>query len=433
MLRSILAILIPGCLLISGCAWRGYAGELDPPYTDRIIFSPDGQQAAYVWTDRCWSLIPLYIDSLAAAKTELLGWCAADGTNHIVEIDRRAHFGFGGSRSVLCIAFSPDGRHLAAALEGRIDIVDTATGKVRRLSGPPGKFTSATWFDNRQLVYALTNSLDDGQGAKVERSVYRQAIESQEPVRLFGRKSSRPEYTAFRESWAPGGRTVLLAEANELWRLDLTSGDVALLARAPTRGNPVVGTYEPTLDPKGNESGFEITTDWTINWKPDGEVVSVLASHSVDARLLLAGVFECESWRFTDRKAEYYRDVAGRWVSPISWTPDSLMLVSWSKPPRAPVGLIQYKPWKVIDFSDRYGNELPRNGNGFQTVQTLSPGWLAIGPGEKDPMMYAVDYDGKKQIPLTEHAFAVSGDGRKLAEVVSKGKIVIKALDLPAK
>jgi hypothetical protein len=441
MLRRILAILIPGCLLISGCAWRGYAGELDPPYTDRIIFSPDGQQAAYVWTDRCWSLIPLYIDSLAAAKTELLGWCAADGTNHIVEIDRRAHFGFGGSRSVLCIAFSPDGRHLAAVLEGRIDIVDTATGKVCRLYGPPGKFTSATWFDDKQLVYAMTTSVGQQRRPIVERSIYRRAVDSQESVRLFARKSSRSDYIAFRESWAPGGRTVLLAEANKLWRLDLASGADKLLARAPTLAKTDAGPLRSTPDPNDrplakpgeHDYEFEIETNWDINWNPDGEQVSVLARDSVESKLLLAGVFDCKSWRFTDLKAEYCRDVGDKWVMPISWTPDGYLLVRGPKPRAGAVNLIRFSPWEVIDFLGRYGKELPHNASGFEVVQHLSPGWLAIGPGEKDPMMYAVDYGGKKQIPLTENAFAVSGDGRKLAEVVSKGKIVIKALDLPAK
>lgn len=442
MLRGILAILIPGSLLISGCAWSGYAGELsNPPYTDRIIFSPDGQQAAYVWTDRCWSLIPLYIDSLAAAKTELLGWCAADGTNHIVEIDRRAHFGFGGSRSVLCIAFSPDGRHLAAVLEGRIDIVDTATGNVCRLYGPPGKFTSATWFDDKQLVYAMTTSVGQQRRPIVERSVYRRAVDSQESVRLFARKSSRSDYIAFRESWAPGGRTVLLSEGSELWRVDLSSGAASLLIRAPKLAITDLGPAAlasdpndpPPAEPDEHKLGFEIETYWDINWRPDGQQVSVLASDSVGSNTLIAGVFNCKSWRFTDLKTEFCRDAGDKWVSSISWTPDGFLLVRCFKRPKGTVTLIRFSPWEVIDFLGRYGKKLPHNASGFEAVQHLSPGWLAIGPGEKDPMMYAVDYGGKKQIPLTENAFAVSGDGRKLAEVVSKGKIVIKALDLPAK
>lgn len=445
MLRNILAIMILGCLSISGCVWHGFAGEVENrPYTNRIIFSPDGKQAAYVWTDRCWSLIPfpptMPIDSLASAKTELLGWCTADGTNHIVEIDRRAHFGLGNSRSVLCIAFSPDGRHLAAVLEDRIEIVDTTTGKAHRLAGPPGKFTSATWFDDNQLAYAVTKSIEEWPSVVVERSVYRQAIDSQEPVRLFARMSSRREYAAC-VSWAPGGRTVLLSEGRELWRVDLSSGAASLLIRAPKLAITDLGPAAlasdpndpPPAEPDVHKLGFEIETYWDINWRPDGQQVSVLARDSVGSNTLIAGVFNCKSWRFTDLKTEFCRDAGDKWVSPISWTPDGFLLVRCLKPPKWTVTLIRFSPWEVIDFLGRYGKKLPHNASGFEAVQHLSPGWLAIGPGEKDPMMYAVDYDGKKQIPLTENAFAVSGDGRKLAEVVSKGKIVIKALDLPTK
>lgn len=446
MLKNILAILFPVCLLLSGCAWRGYAGETEMrPYTNRIVFSPDQRQAAYVWTDRCWSLIPLYIATLAEAKTELLGWCTPDGVNHLVEIDRRVQIGgFGNSRWIHSIAFSPDGQHLAVVLADRVEIIDTATDRRQRLAGPAGEFTSAVWLDSNQLAYAMSNSLGDGPGAGVERSVYRQAIEGGQPIRVFARKSGPPGYDAYHESWSPDGRTVLLAEANELWRLDVTSGAVSLLTRAPTRGNPGTRPYQPTLDPvAGSNGGFGNEATWCIKWKPDGEEVSVLASDSASAKLLLAGVLECKTWRFTDRKQEFCRDVGDTWVLPISWTPDGFLLVRWQRRPRWPFGLIRYSPWKASELLKAYGKDLPVTSNGVEVVQPLAPGWLAVGPGEdpgwwprvspdqKDPMMYAVSYDGKQRIPITKNDVAASPEGRKLAEVVGKGKIVIKELNLP--
>lgn len=444
----ILILLVPAFAFSSGCVWRGFAGEVENrPYTDRIIFSADGRQAAYVWTDRCWSLIPfppaMPIDTLAEAKTEWLGWCSPDGTNHLVRIDAQTHFGggFGNSRSILGIAFSPDGRHLAAVLEDRIEIIDTGTSEVQQLTCPRGKFTGARWFDNAQLAYATTRITEERPGAVVERSVYRQAVDKGKPVCIFSRTSRRPDYRAFRESWAPDGRTVLLAEGGKLWRLDIASGASSVLLRVapPAEGQrdslpTASGPHSQPLILLGEKAyGWEPDTDWDIDWTPDSRQASVLARDSCQANLLLAGVFDCQSWRFTDLKKAFRRDVGGRWVLPISWTPDGFLLVSSLKPGRWAISLVRCSPWQVTDFLGRYGKELPRNMNGVGVVQHLMPGWLAIGPGEKDPMMYAVDYDGKKQSPLTKHPFKVSGDGRRLAEVVSKGKIIIQTLDLPEK
>lgn len=449
----ILILLVPVLVASSGCAWGGYAGEIGGrPYTDRIVLSADGRQAAYVWTDRCWSLIlfpppmlifpPLIpVGSLAAAKTEWLGWCTPDGTNHLVRIDARTRVfgGFGNSRSIRGIAFSPDGRHLAAVLRDRIAIVDTGTGEVRQLTCPRGEFTSARWFDNTQLAYATTSRTDEP-GVLV-RSVYRQAIDKGKPIRVFSRTSRHQDYAAFRESWAPDGRTALLSEGLDLWRLDIASGAIALLDRVTTypekQRDPLSttsGMFDPPPIPFKTEAyGGVMEVNWHMHWRPDGKEVSVLAIGPTWAKLLLAGVFDCQSWRFADRTTAFYRDVGDRWVQPISWTPDGLLLVRASKSGTWSISLVRHDPWRVIDVSERYGKELPHNTNGFAVVQHLMPGWLAIGPGKKDPMMYAVAYDGKRQRPVTKYPFKISGNGRRLAEVIRKGKITVRTLDLPGK
>ena len=430
--RLVLLILTAVVAASSGCAWNGFAGDVEARhYSKRIILSADGSRAAYVWTDRCWSLVPwpppMPIDTLAEAKTEWVGWCNPDGTNHLARIDGqlRVSGGYGNSYSVRSITFSPDGRHLAAALKNRIEIIDTATGDVQRLKGTRGRITSVCWFDNTQLAYATVSDSDQTEDGRLVRSVYRHAIDKAEPVRVFSRGSKRAHYTPFCESWAPDGRTVLLTEGRELWRLDVSSGASEVLVQAI-----------PSADLPGEEEDglMDRDMDWDINWSPDGRQVSVLASGgSGRGKLRLAGVLDCRSWEFTDLKEKFLRKVGDTWVRPILCTPDGFLLVTAPKPGRSVTYLVRCDPWQVIDFSQRYGDGLPRGLTGFQTVQQLIPGWLAVGPGEGDSVMTAVDYDGRRRVRIANHPARLSPDGRKLAEVVRKGKIVIRPVDLSGK
>ena len=382
-----LLLMISSGLAAGGCAWRGYAGEVeDRPYTDRIVFSGDGRQTAYVWTDRCWSLIPfppaMPMDTLAEAKTEWVGWCTPDGANHLVRVDGRTRCGggFGNSRSICALAFSPDGRRLAAVLADRIVVIDTADGSARRMPSPGGELTGAAWFDDARLVFATTRADRAPPGAVVVRSIYRQAVDGGEPVGVFSRTSRRSSHVAFRASWAPDGRTALLTEGRELWRVDLADGEATrLLHLAPPAGSAPSDRRPRVFGDDGSAWGAD--ANWDIHWKPDGREVAVLASDAIGADLLLAGVFDCRSWRFTDLKAAFRRDLGPKWVLPISWTPDGLLLVRCAKPGRWAISLVQCRPWRVTPLPEPPGGEFPVNDSGRQVVQPLTHGWRSARDG----------------------------------------------------
>lgn len=426
MIGAVVVALVGVLGAAGGCAWTGYAGELETqPYTDRIVFSRDGMRAAYVWTDRCSSLIPLGFVPLAEAKSEFVGWSGPHGrSDSLTLIDAKCTLGgFGNLRSINGLEFSPDGAHLAAVLEDRIEIIDVRSGKRRRVSPQRGKIASMRWFSSNCIVYATDTAVSADGLHKARKSIFREEITTPaHRVQLFSKWSKRSRHEAHKEFWSPDGGAALIIEAPNVRLLDLGSGQLTRVARL---------------------ANCEIDE---VAWKPAGSAALCLftdrkydtsGGYSTSGKLLKAILVDRTTREVTDLTAAFRRVAGETYVGIISWTRDGQYVLTRGYPTSDQqtrdhkIYLIRPRPWQVIPFRDNYGKALPRNYVGFPVVQTLRPGWLAVGPGKKDPMMYAVDYQGRRVIPVTKYPFAISPDGMRIAEVIRNGKVTIRELKLP--
>jgi dipeptidyl aminopeptidase/acylaminoacyl peptidase len=424
----LLAILSPvlAALAGGGCMVIGFAGELENrPDTDRIILSSDGQRAAYVWTDRCLSLIPwppaMPMDRLGELKTESVGWCNPDGSNHLVAVDVRSRLNgsFGNSRSIEGLTFAPDGGHLAVFLRNRITIINTASGALTTPPCPDGPFVGAGWSDDGHVVYITENDRQSEPGPEMRRSVYCQAIDGDRPIWQLSWPSWRGSYGVM-EPVSTDGQHVLLVDGEELRCLNTKDGLVKPLTRFHL---PKESRYSRGL--------FAGAVRWSFRWAGDGSRAAALAEDDTTGRLLQAAVVDCQTGHVQDLTEAFRCYLPDRWISLISWTADGLILVQAAEPNGWGIYLVRPEPWKVDRFQDHYTKELPHNTNGNHVVQPFQKDWLALGPGTQDAMMVAVDYAGKHEVPITKLPFVIASDGSRIAEVLGKGNIRVRLLAPP--
>ncbi len=172
-------ILIPVLLLalIGGCSSTGYVGtgyQSEDPTPNRIVFSKDNKQAAYIWTDRWTSMIPFPpcypISPLAELRTERVGWINGSSRNYLVSIESRAQVGgTGNAEWIHDLSFSPDGGLLAIAVGKRIVVFNTDSGRREYGLMAAGEVTALLWPSSGEVIYVTDQS-------EHERKVYRQTL-----------------------------------------------------------------------------------------------------------------------------------------------------------------------------------------------------------------------------------------------------------------
>ena len=412
---TVMAVL--GLVVAPGC--YGYVEVESPtfqPDGKAVTFSPDGKNVAYVWSDTIESVIPFWIDTMGAATAEYVGYCRTDGPSEHRLVRFHEHAAFPGSavrHVVRYVAFSPTSTHLAILCRHSLHVIELATGLGRRLSPlGQGEVTSFRWLSGREVVYGF----EFGPEAWPDRrTLFRQRIDGDAcRVVLFTRPGNRAPFNVFRERWSPDGSRALIRVSKGVRLLEVATGKVS---------PPLKNLRSPEMSSH-------------VMWRPDGAVALYCYKNATGSRTQHAFLIESSSLLVKDLTARF-RDLLGRNRSwePELWTGEGKYVVVTGMK----TCLIRLDPWQAVRFEDQYGRDMPVRRSGYRTIEYLRPGWLRLVDDRMTRSAFgdridslAVDYQGKRVVPISKRPIAISPDGTRFAEVVRKGKVIVKPLDLPA-
>ncbi len=187
------------------------------------------------------------------------------------------------------IALSPDGREVAYGEDGRIRVVEVATGEVRDLVVPPdGQVASApAWSPDGSTIGYMVGTPAHRSGG----GIWGVPAEGGSPVRLVDGAVGDP-------AWSPDGSRIAYLDTSTgrrgLWVLDVVSGETQRSRR---------------------DAGCFLSSGAPV-WAPDGSAIAVgVTTHDGDT-------LACRLWLVQpDGPAEAQRPIADGRASHAAWRP----------------------------------------------------------------------------------------------------------------
>ena len=217
---SIVVVLLTG-FLAGGCNVRTVTGM--------IINSPDRKSEAYLQVDhlRTLYLVALVVDfpgsgdkMISIDSTVYLCWQPNGEPNRmrrvIVSPETETHNPLGCN---VAPKFSPSGRHVAVVSHACINIVDTTTGKCRRLPGRDLRIDSFAWLTDDEVAFSSRRKVgEDPQPAsnRYDVSFLRQRIHNEQVAREVHKLINIPDDHILAH----------LHEPNYIWRRNGNAFDV---------------------------------------------------------------------------------------------------------------------------------------------------------------------------------------------------------------
>ena len=302
------------------------------------------------------------------------------------------------------------GLHIAVQTRSRIFLVSPATGKFRQLDTGEGGICGLAWLSGDQLAYAQAVPDPKDKGETLILHVYRQKIGADRKARVVAHAGDG-EAGIPPAGWSPDGRYVILYSGLGQSRLlDVQAGKTRNIG-------PAIATLEG------------------IAWKPDSS--AVFCGFRPHARLGKVGmpvgrIMPVLIQPATGKAASL--PIKGDWAAysfyASGWTPDGKLLVvnaGWSR-----CCLVRPQPWLVIPLKDKLIKrfKIATDDAAPQVHPLAAAGWLWTR--SPDGKSYALDYHGRRFVQIAEEGFwAVSPEGKRIAEVNAKGEVKIRALKLP--
>ena len=421
---ALAVVVLPCALVLSGCVCGS------DTYISDVVFSPDGKYVAYR-RRHDGGIGHLLILALVWRKDEVR-WCRASAPDEqrSVVIDQRVGFWIlgGGPRTEWTrdVRFSPDSRQLAIqttnglllAIEttSSLLLVDVATGKVRRPVTNDERIESFTWFGPGEIVWCEIVGEEKGREGAAWRIWRLDVNDPQAQTKLaatgpyfsLGDYLSRGGGDLSHVEWSPTGKHVLIALCYSVGPcavVDLETGERTVLS-----------------PPGGQFSGAA--------WRADGS--AVLVAFNIMKR-------DCETHAgnefvsldlATGRRHDWLRDLPASHPADVPtyslmplWTADHRYVV-------ARTGTPEDWNWRLIRPDSGEEIVLPRRICWPDPLPIA--GWFSTIDWNSNTLAdCAVDYTGSTSVPLSEHEWAVSPDGKLLAEVTEDGKVNIVKLELP--
>jgi Tol biopolymer transport system component len=198
-------------------------------------FDARGDRLAYVGSSGSISVVDLA--SGVTTRTDACAGCAHDT---------------GGIPPIGSIALSPDARDVAYGEDGRIRVVEVATGKVRDLVEPPdGQVASApAWSPDGSTIGYMVGTPAHRSGG----GIWGVPADGGSPVLLLDGEVSDP-------AWSPDGSRIAYLDTSTarrgLWVLDVTSGETR---RARTDAGCFLSSGAPVWAPDGTAIAVGVTT-----------------------------------------------------------------------------------------------------------------------------------------------------------------------------
>ncbi|MBL8160620.1 MAG: PD40 domain-containing protein [Anaerolineae bacterium] len=221
-------------------------GEDHTDFEYNTIWSPDGQQLAFIGGNA--SAGDIYV-------------AAADGSAS------RNVTGTGAGYSNL--AWSPDGRYLAAESLGDIILVDVADGTVRNLTAHPTRDLRPAWSADGRYIAFMSSRQSGGMGG-TRFDLYLQdtdCIHSGESCADSLRRltDEHPADSSWQINWSPVGTRLLFASiswmgGSDVYWADADSGAVRNLTHDTARDS------SPEWSPDGSHFAFEssVSGEWAL-------------------------------------------------------------------------------------------------------------------------------------------------------------------------
>ena len=409
----------PGRVLLRAAAlaaWlsAGLGGCVSSQQAEDVIFSPDGTKVAYVWRNRNESW--MYEVSFSGTTSEYIG-LSGEGIPEKLRTVEIRHV----TRSPAFLAryvvssprYNPAGTHVAFINEGRIDVLDLATGKRDFATPDEERVSSFRWLDDRRIAYATLLPPDDQPpppGADWDLPLKRKAllrhdIYQKPEVReeLFANRMEL-EQPAFKVYWAPDTKSVLIVDAVGVAFLDLETGALR---------RPVVEHFSKARG---------------VCWKSDSSAVFVGYGWSHNQTGPKGGfLIDRETLKVTDLSEKLREALVMDWFEALGWTADGRWIIVRSA---MHTSLVRPDPWRVIRLEREIDERLPRYMTELRQIRGLRPGWLSL---ETHPFgrTYAIDYLARWIVPIADQAWALSPDKQRIAEVFGLGVVNIRDLRLP--
>jgi len=407
---GVIMTLLPFVLLMSGCASSAKIWDLQ--------FTPDSTGVVFLHSDesRCGLFGMGWVLGAAAGHAELCWISTHDGTEVFRILLHKGVAGpwttrpprhFGGGYALI----SPDSQHVAfRRSEGDILIVDRQ-GRQRTLPGACS-ISRIAWVSPTEVAYVETH--EDQEDDDNTLTVWRQAISGDSERRMIYRAMRRRWQTY----WSLKGQYAVMEVEDGVKLLDVHSGeavDLGLPERADLR---------------------------EVAWSPDGTKVFLLVWHMNTDHLSPYGsrfvVFEPQTGRRVEWEwAETHRSypfVGGYTKALVScWTAESRYIVLRSAEDR----------WLLVDSQSRQTCDLSKLLSEHSQEEDIDvgkvhdimglpiPGWVCIKTSVAGVL--AVDYEGRHFVKITEgDNWAISSDGKFIADSDEKGQVRIRELKLPS-
>ena len=400
-------------LAVAGIA-LGASGACAHSYVDHVRFSPVGRTVAFTRHDVVFMGFTAGLTSVGiGSDAQHVCWAEAARPGRVrsaVLLRQRFRGGRGLPDLIEEIAIAPDSKHIAVPTRSRIFLVSLATGKFRQLDTGEGGICGLAWLSGDQLAYAQAVPNPKDKGTTRLLRVYRQKIHADGKARVVAHAGDG-EAGIPAAGWSPDGRYVILYSG---------LGQSRLLA---------------VQTGKTRNIGPPIATLEGIAWKPDSS--AVFCSFRPHARLGKVGMpvgrimpvlIQPATGKTTPLPSKGDWAAYSFYVS--EWTPDGKHLVvnaGWSR-----CCLVRPQPWLAIQLKDKLIERFKiAADDAAPEVHPLAPaGWLWTR--SPDGKSYALDYHARRFVKIAKEGYwAVSPEGKRIAEVNAKGEVKIRPLKLP--
>ncbi|MBT7170823.1 MAG: hypothetical protein HN909_03530, partial [Phycisphaerales bacterium] len=411
-----IAILLAG--LMAGCSTE-HRGSSE------LTFSPDGKMVAFSWNysktrmPASW-LWPVYYNW--GTKRQFL--CLAPTATPEVCPQFEIHRDWGmpdfiARFAIEHVRISPDSNRVAWVDEGRLVVAPSHNPDLSAVLTPEDEtIDTFCWVGRDEIVYSSLRVDEQPELADVNyKAIYRQTIdlgqarsENPPPIerRELYRAMTADDTEPFEVHLAPDKRAAILMGNLSVVLLEFDPAKAKTPIRIPRRSGKARG----------------------VCWAPNSEQVFLAfgwedVAEGPDGAILL----QRQSGKVTDF-TDYFLEIFG--TNPFrcnEWTVDGKFIIAMDLR-MLRVYLLQLDPWVVYRFEERYDKKLPKTNGDVKSVRSLVPGWLWVRPIDEGPT-YAIDYQGRRVIPIADRDWAVSPDYTQIAEVFEKGRVEVRTLDLP--
>ena len=394
-----------------------------------VRISADGRTIAYALDELMTS--GLYPNLSASWSNDVqVCWCGTKDPGRVYRAPVHHEQGFSppaATDGVADLLFSPDGNRLAIVTSRKVLVLDLASGNIREVFDKPGSCPCASWIGNDELGFGAWEPPEDAEKPISGFRLYRARVSetSALPSTIFTLFPERKAAVSL--YWSPRGRYAFLVPrsgGNVLY--DVQRRERVLFQPIQASFGAIAWKKDesavlcPRLRPYDGDSNHarEDRTgvgppthpapwpagslnpddpDWVMVGMPDGNTVE-LGAH----------------------------DYAGE----LEWTADGAYVIcrgGWGG-----IWLIRPAPWAAFPLKDKIVSAMKLVGNTHALdLRALPvPGWLWTRGA--DGRCYAMDYEGRQFIPITEGgAWAITPDGRRIAEVGRAGEVNVRELALP--